>query len=347
MQSDNNQEHKSYNALMAALDGDRDKLSAAKSAYQTWSATWDASRPLFGKLNSEEEWNKLQKSGVRIILNTDAEFPESLRQIYGAPFGLYIKGSLPDATSLLLAIIGTRKATTAGKSIALKFAEELTVAGATIVSGLALGIDTAAHTGALKADGKTVAILACGLSQIYPAQNENLATEILKNGGAIISEYPLASPAYPSRFIERNRIVSGLSRGVLVIEAPEKSGALATVRFAVEQNRNVYVVPGPITHENYKGSHELIKSGAMLITNIEDVLADLGIETKVTLLRSVPELSGTEALVYAALKNSGAPLGVDKIIEISKLEPCEATRALTFLVVKDIIKECSGEYEIL
>ena len=178
---------------------------------------------------------------------------------------------------MAIAIVGTRRATPDGKSTARRFAAELARAGIVIVSGLAFGVDAAAHEGCLDAEGKTVAVLACGLANIYPRNNEPLAKKILAQGGAIISEYPPDMPAYPSRFLERNRIVSGLSKGTLVIEAPERSGSLATARFALEQNRDVFVVPGPIAHPNFKGSHALIRQGAELVTTPEDILESYGI----------------------------------------------------------------------
>lgn len=341
-------EHKSYNALATAYDGDYVKLAAARDKYDSWEAAWLAYQSLLGKIDIETEWLKLAKANTRLVLRNDKEFPENLKQIPYPPFALYIKGGLPEQSMPVVAVVGTRKATSNGKVIADKFATELAREGIIIVSGLALGIDTAAHTGALSGGGRTIAVLACGLSKVYPTQNKNLADKILKNNGAIISEYPLESPAYPSRFLERNRIVSGLSAGVLVIEAPERSGALATTRFAVEQNRDVYVVPGPITHENYAGSHKLIRSGAALVTSARDILEELGIEPQKLKLQNFgsESLTTEERTVYATIKLAGVSLHIDKIIELSKLEPYAASRALTFLVVKDIIKECGGGYEI-
>ncbi|MEK7192267.1 MAG: DNA-processing protein DprA, partial [Patescibacteria group bacterium] len=245
------------------------------------------------------------------------------------------------------AIVGTRRATMAGKEIAKKLAYGLSKNDLVIVSGLAIGIDTSAHEGAVEAGGKTIAVLACGLDRIYPAQNSSLSKEILELGGAIVSEYPAGTDSFPKNFIERNRIISGMSLGVIVVEAPEKSGALATVRFAVEQNRDVFVVPGQIDHPNYVGSHALIKSGAALVTDVKDVLDSLNIavkpEGKNPETKSA-DLNEVESKLVAALTESGRPLNVDKISQLMQIDSSEASRLLTFLLIKGIIKESGGKY---
>ncbi|MEK7481868.1 MAG: DNA-processing protein DprA, partial [Patescibacteria group bacterium] len=182
---------------------------------------------------------------INIIDGRNLRYPALLREIPNAPEKIYILGKLPPEESLKIAIVGTRKATDQGRIIAKKLAEKLTNLGIVIVSGLAMGIDTAAHEGAVVANGKTIAVLANGLDKIYPAQNENLAKKILELNGAIISEYEPGKPALEHQFLERNRIVSGLSVATIVIEAPERSGSLVTARLAAEQGREVFVFPGP------------------------------------------------------------------------------------------------------
>ncbi len=174
--------------------------------------------------------------------------------------------------------MGTRKATSQGRFIAKEIAKKLSEMGMVIVSGLAMGIDTAAHEGALAGAGRTIAVLACGLDNIYPRQNENLAKKIIGTGGAVISEYPVGTEAFKNQFLERNRIVSGLCIATIVVEAPRESGALVTARLAAEQGREVFVFPGPTNHPNYHGSHKLIRDGARLVSSIDDILEDLNSE---------------------------------------------------------------------
>ena len=180
-------------------------------------------------------------------------------------------------TETPIAIVGTRRATPEGKIIAKRFARELTSYGIPIASGLAFGIDAAAHEECVATGGATIAVLAGGLDAIYPGSNAALAQKILARHGCIISEYPLGSPPLPYRFLERNRIISGISRGTLVVEAPENSGSLATARYALEANREVFVVPGSTLHPNFKGSHRLIRQGAELVTTPEEIFEAYGI----------------------------------------------------------------------
>jgi DNA processing protein len=253
---------------------------------------------------------------------------------------------LPTNDALGIAVVGTRRATPDGKNTARRFAAELARAGIVIVSGLAFGVDAAAHEGCLNAGGKTLAVLACGLANIYPKNNEALAEKIIAQGGAIISEYPPDMPAYPSRFLERNRIVSGLSKGTLVIEAPERSGSLATARFALEQNRDVFVIPGQITHPNFKGSHELIRQGAELVTTPEHILAAEGMLKEDKKMLDTSELAPEEALVVHFLRESGAAQDIDKISVAAKLQPHIANQTVSFLLIKGMISERGDGYVI-
>jgi len=219
-----------------------------------------------------------QDRQIKIISQKNPEYPSLLKEIQNPPEKLYVLGNLPSeplANRPKIAIVGTRKATAQGRLLAKEIARKLTELGVIIVSGLAMGIDTSAHEGAVKAGGQTIAVLANGLDTIYPRQNENLAKKILELDGAIISEYPTNTPSFPNQFLERNRIISGLSIATIIIEAPERSGSLATANWAVEQGREVFVFPGPIDHPNYRGSHKLIRDGARLIGSIEDLLEDL------------------------------------------------------------------------
>ncbi len=339
-----------YNAIAVTHGGDYIKLRKIFETYHSWTKALNATQELFPKTNAEKEWGKMQNADINLIMQTDPKYPASLKEISQPPYGLYIKGTLPNDNIPKIAIVGTRRCTTNGKASAYKFSEELAKAKVVIVSGLALGIDTAAHEGALSAKEITLAVLAGGLDTIYPPQNHKLADQIIKTGGALISEYPLFSIMYLGRFLARNRIVSGLCRGMLLVEAPQKSGALSTASFALQQNRNVYVIPGPINHPNYKGSHDLIKAGATLVTESADILTDLGLATSATestLEKTLSDLNNEEKKIYAVIKLAGEPLSIDKIIELSKLEPYVASSTLTFLGMKNVIKENFGFYEII
>ncbi|MBI4094075.1 DNA-protecting protein DprA, partial [Candidatus Kaiserbacteria bacterium] len=265
--------------------------------------------------------------------------PPLLREIPNPPSALYMHGVWPDITRPWIAIVGTRKATREGIAIAKKFAGELAQAGAVIVSGLAFGIDAAAHGGALEGNGLTVAVLANGIDRIYPAQHERLAKKILESGGAIVSEYPNGTPSLPHQFLERNRIVSGLSRAVVLIEVPERSGALATASHAAAQGRDVFVVPGPVTHPNYRGSHQLIRDGARLVTSPQDILEDLGIEAISAAKKDFLPLlkSDEQKKLVMLLTDAGRPLPIDEITELATLEPQVVNRELSLLVIHGIV----------
>lgn len=285
----------------------------------------------------------------------DENYPSLLKEIPNPPKQLYIRGNLPDTRSPAVAMVGTRKATQAGIRMAEEMTAELTRYGFVIVSGLAMGIDTAAHRGALGVHGKTIAVLGNGIDEIYPAQNERVAHQILETGGAIISEYPPGEPSFKQNFIHRNRIISGLSVAVVIIEAPVRSGALATAGFAAEQGRSVFVIPGPTHHTNYVGSHSLIRDGAILATKAADILEDLGVlraeggrKQEVGIADSLIqfELNTEETLIFEAIKSAGRTLEVDRIAVAVKLEPQVVNQALTGLLLKGLIRETNGKYEI-
>ncbi|MDI6717686.1 MAG: DNA-processing protein DprA [Patescibacteria group bacterium] len=280
------------------------------------------------------------------------KFPPLLKEIPDCPQKLFVLGKIPDVP-INISIVGTRKATSVGLAAAKKLAKELAELGITVVSGLAMGIDSAVHKGVIEANarankkGKTIAVLANGLDKIYPAQNENLAQKILESGGAIISEYPENTPPYPNQFLERNRIISGLCQATIVIEAPQKSGSLATARFALEQGREVFVIPGPASHSNYAGSHQLIRSGARLITSVSDILEDLGIENVFQKKFDFNNLANEpQREIIKAINQSGKPINIDKIIELTKLSPQIANREIAALVIQNAIKESGGNYFI-
>ena len=299
----------------------------------------------------------MNKKNIIKITPDDPEYPFLLKQIPDPPAVLYIKGNLFDEELPRLAIVGTRKATSNGCLIAKILAKELSEAGCVIVSGLAMGIDTAAHEGAIAAQGKTIAVLGNGLNEIYPRHNKNLAEKILKLDGAIISEYPPAEPAFPSNFLARNRIISGLCSATIVVEAPERSGSLATARLALEQNREIFVTPGPINHPNYAGSHKLIREGARLIVSSQNILEDLNLkplvlkekfsaEEKLILKIFSEDNSNVQKDRNPDQKRRGKSFSIDKIIELTKLDSQTINKTIAFLVIKGIIKETLGRYSL-
>ena len=297
---------------------------------------------------------ELKKLTPRPISRENSDYPNLLKEISNPPSKIYALADLPDEKKPRIAVVGTRKASLQGRSIAKEFAQKLSEQGMVIISGLAMGIDTAAHEGALAGNGQTIAVLACGLDNIYPRQNENLAKKIIETGGTIISEYPVGAPALPNQFLARNRIVSGLSIATIIIEAPRESGALVTARLAAEQGREVFVVPGPINHPNYYGSHKLIRDGARLITSVEDILEDLSeifnLQFSIYNQAPKPKLDNikdeNQFLIIKVIQESGQPLTIDKIIELTKLEPQTVNQAIALLTVEGVVKEIEKGYTI-
>lgn len=268
--------------------------------------------------------------------------PGILSEITACPKKLFTRGRALENEFEGIAIVGTRKASAEGLATAEKFARALAMAGIPVVSGLAFGIDSAAHRGCLSALGRTVAVLAGGVEKIYPAANTRLAEEMIGSGGSVVSEFE-DEPSYPDLFLRRNRIISGLSRAVIVIEAPFKSGAVSTASWAAEQGREVFVVPGPINHPNYKGSHKLIRDGARLVASPEDALSDLGFENPARNSLEKESLSEDAATILELLAKSQKAVPIDKIASATRLEPQHVLSALTELqVLGEIIETPSG-----
>lgn len=338
-------EKQAYNALAISVAGDFRRLQKIKSSHENWVTALSKSKSDV-ILDPDKAWQDMRSLGIDLILKNESSFPQLLKEIPQCPEGIYYKGDLQSATSPAIAIVGTRKATPSGLSIAKSISTELSKVGISIISGLALGIDAVAHNGALIAGGKTVAVLARGLDNFYPAQNIALAEFILKNNGAVISEYPTSTQPLAHRFIERNRLISGLANAVIIIEAPEESGALATARFAMEQNRDVGAIPGPVNHPNYKGNHSLIRSGAALIRDASDIFDILNLDQLPLKIIKSSELNERETTIVNILKSYSEPISVDKIIETGKLEPHTTQRILTLLEMRDIIREVGGRYEL-
>lgn len=298
------------------------------------------------------------KTTINCIKIGDSLYPALLKEMANPPKEIFFRGVLPKDNERLIAIVGTRKATSDGKLFTKQIASELARKNINIVSGLALGIDASAHEGAVSAEGKTTAVLANGLDSIYPRQHEHLAEKIIKHGGCLISEYPESTPSFPNQFLERNRIISGLCLATIVIEAPARSGAIVTARNAIEQGREVFVFPGPSSHPNYKGSHMLIRNGARLVTSIEDILEDLGeaipigeqdTEESETISKkeiNIKTDNKNEMFIIDMLAKSKKSLSVDNLIELTTLEPHIVHQCLAILLIKGNLEENNNLYTI-
>lgn len=283
--------------------------------------------------------------GVRIVSFDDPEYPENLREIPNPPVILFVKGSVTPKDRLSIGVVGTRKASGAGKHIAAEISEELARAGVTVVSGLAYGIDAAAHKGALDGKGRTIAVLGQGLDIVYPKSNSHLYDTIPSNG-ALVSEYPPGVEPKPWHFPQRNRLIAGMSLGLLVVEAGEKSGALITADWALKQGKPVMAVPGSVRSITCRGSNRLIQEGAYLVTSAEDVLSFLRQENEY-----VPEVSGTmmgvsltpeESIVLEAV---GRGESTDEISNSVTMPISRVMAILSSLEVRGIVRLVpSGRY---
>ena len=258
---------------VAVLSGQKTKLLEVKGVGQKAAETLTNWADRF---DLAKEVAQMRRTDTRFFIQEDAKFPEMLRETYDPPIGLYWQGEyIVDRPCV--AIVGTRRSTVYGRSVAKKFASELARLGFCIVSGMARGTDTAAHEGALEAGGKTVAVFGCGLDTIYPPENMNLYHQILKTG-AVVSEFPFARRADRQTFPMRNRLVAGMCQGVIVIESAASGGSMITARFAGEQGRTLMAVPGRIDQDSSAGCHQLIRDGAIMVTSVDDVLEELRYE---------------------------------------------------------------------
>ncbi len=283
----------------------------------------------------------LEEMGASVITIKDKEYPQLLRNVPDAPMVLYKKGFLPPGTNTL-AIVGSRRASFEGASLAEKIAETLSAAGVTIVSGLARGIDSAAHKGALRGEGKTIGVLGCGIDICYPPENRELF-ERMGDEGAILTEYIPGERPFRSHFPERNRIIAGLAKGVLVIEASERSGSLITARLGLEYSREVMAIPGSVFNEEYRGANKLIKEGAKLVDGIGDIITTCFPGISFAKKENV-ELDGNEKYIYALV--GFQKTHIDEVIERSKMEAKQVMAVLTRLEMKETVRQLPGGFYI-
>src|SRR3982751_5279659 len=313
------------------------------------------------RLTAEAEITAVKKLGGDILLLDDGIYPSALREIYDPPIVLYVKGAWSECLDQpCVGVVGSRKASTYGQNAAIMLARDLAQRGITVVSGFARGIDAAAHRGALEAGGRTVAVLGTGIDECYPRDHRKLGQEILDHGGAMVSQFPLGTPPVSENFPYRNRIISGLSLGVAVIEASENSGSLITARLAMEQNREVWAVPGNITSKNSFGTNYLIKgAGAKLVQQWQDIATELPPQIAAKLLPPpfaerkgetsvadrlafVPEgLSPAETSVFKLL-TADSPAHLDWLFDQTKLPIPDLTAALLSLEIRELVRALPG-----
>jgi DNA processing protein len=314
---------------------------------------------------AERQIERARELEVAIVTCEDAIYPRNLLNIYDYPPLLYVQGSLcPE--EICVAVVGSRLASVYGRYTTEKISRELALQGITVVSGLARGIDAAAHRGALAGKGRTIAVLGCGLDIVYPPENEGLAGAVAAHG-ALITEFPFGTPPNAPNFPSRNRIISGISHGVVVVEAGEKSGSLITARIAAEQGRSVFAVPGEIGAAGSRGTHRLIKQGAMLIENVEDILEEIlpqagrspsaSNETSVSSRMDAPEpdpekTTAPDRAETAGLGNQeqrllslipSRPVDIDTLIASSGLTAQEVLNALLILELRGLIRQKPGK----
>lgn len=300
------------------------------------------------QMDLEKELQKLQKENIGIITILDEDYPRLLKEIHDPPNIMYIKGALAPADEFAIAVVGTRKLSPYGQQAAPRLSRELAQSGLTIVSGLALGIDTLAHLSAIEQQTRTIAVVGSSLDRfsIFPPQNRSLAEKIAQNG-AVLSEYPLGSNALPHHFPARNRIVSGLTLGTLVVEAPQKSGALITANHALSQNREVFAVPGSIFSDNSSGPNNLIKMGAKLVNSAQDILEELNLKNlaaNVAVSKIAPD-NEQEDLILKVLSHE--PVPVDKIVQETKMSAAQVNATLSLMEIKGKIKNLGGAQYVL
>jgi len=278
---------------------------------------------------------------IKSVSIKDKNYPRLLKEISGPPAILNYRGELPKKEDFLIAVVGSRACTSYGRRVAEEVAFYLAKEGFVIVSGLALGIDSIAHQAALDADGKTIAVLGCGCDIIYPYCHRKLADDMIKSGGAIISEFDNGYPPLRQNFPQRNRIISGISYATVIIEATLKSGAIITAKLALDQNREVFAVPGPIYSSNSQGCNNLIKIGAFPVTSPEDILLALDVKPKSSARKDlVTNLNKDEELIFSLISKNA--IAIDKLKELSKLDIADLNSAVIMLEIKGLIKNLGG-----
>jgi DNA processing protein len=299
------------------------------------------------EIDLDTELEKTLKAGVDILAWPSSKYPRYLKEIHNPPPVLFVRGEILEADQWAVAIVGTRRLTTYGRQVTRRIAGGLVRNHVTVVSGLARGIDGVAQTAALDAGGRTIAVLGCGLDRIYPPENRSLADRILEGNGAIVSDYALGVPPEAKNFPPRNRIISGLSMGVIVVEAGMRSGALITSSFALEQDREVFAVPGNVNSPASEGTNRLIQKGAKLVRNVDDVLEELNltmIPEQTAIQMALPE-SAEEATLLSNLSHQ--PVHIDALIRQVELSSSVVSSTLSLMELKGMIQQVGGMNYVL
>lgn len=306
------------------------------------------------QIDLAREKRRIRETGATFLTIREENYPALLKEIHDPPPGIYVLGEINERDRHAVAVVGSRRSTHYGNTAARKLSSQLAAAGITVVSGLARGIDTAAHEGALEAKGRTLAVIGCGIGNIYPPENEPLARRIADGHGAVLSEFPIDQIPDKTTFPMRNRIVSGLSRGLLVVECPAWSGAMITANLAAEHGRNVYAVPGPIDRPSSEGCHKLLKDGAKLVTSADDILEDFSWLLPPSELPGFKEnqesqkstnllaLTGEEATIFAAIDTTESH--IDEIISRTGLPASTVSVTLLKMELKRLVKQLPGQF---
>jgi DNA processing protein len=289
-------------------------------------------------LDIEAEWERVQAAGFQVLTLLDDDYPENLRQIDAPPPLLYVRGALQPNDSWAIAIVGTRRASVYGREVAHSLSRDLAAHGITVVSGLALGVDTVAHRSSVEHGGRTLAVLGSSVDQIYPPENRGLASQIAENG-AIVSEYPLGTRPDANNFPPRNRIISGLSRGVVIVEAGDRSGALITAKFAADQGRDVFAVPGSILHPGSNGCNALIQQGAIPLLTVNDILNHLNLEQVLSqqAARTTIPADPQEATLLRYMNQE--PIHLDDLVRESAMPAPQVAGLLTIMELKGLVRQ--------
>lgn len=289
-------------------------------------------------LDLDAAWQRVVQSGARVYTWNDDDYPENLRQVPLSPPVIFVQGELVEEDRLAVALVGTRQASAYGREVARGLASELAHNGVTVVSGLALGIDATAHEAAIEAGGRTLAVLGSGVDQIYPAKNRKMALALIQQG-ALISEYSLGTRPEASNFPPRNRIISGLSLAIVVIEAGQRSGALITAKFAAEQGRDVFAVPGSILQPSSAGCNALIQDGALPLLSINDLLEQLHLERAAVQheARQTIAADPTERLLLKHL--SSEPVHLDEIVRLASMPAAQVSGLLAMMELKGLVRQ--------
>ncbi|MEO5717876.1 MAG: DNA-processing protein DprA [Chthoniobacterales bacterium] len=328
--------------ILAAKRGELRTVDGIGSDVADKIASWESTVDLSAELE------RIRDFGAEVITAQAPVYPRQLREIHAPPIVLYVWGELTERDQHAIAVIGSRRTSHYGAECAKKLSYQLAYAGLTVISGLARGIDTAAHQGALAAKGRTIAVIGSGLTKLYPPENAVLAEKIRSGNGAVVSEFSMAVEPDRQTFPMRNRIISGWSHGILVVEAGLNSGALITASQAIEQGRSVYAVPGHINAPTAHGSNRLIQQGAKLVMDASDILDDLQIllpekqKLPEAAARPLPELSADERLVYDAIRPTETP--IDQIAATSELPAATVSSVLLRLELKRLVKQLPGKY---